>query len=572
MPARSMTHRQTNEARSSPSNPPRRWWKLHASTYLVAVGVLALLVLANVPGQVVVAPDPFALGRFPILSSSRSCEHGWPVTYLWREEVLVGNKTRLSPWSLSEGVLRASYFGLGLDLLAGAAALVLGVALYEAWRRRRSKVYQLHVRDLLVLMTVVSVAFGWLGWQAKQHRDEQEVLRQLGVTTTHCQWQPGGPSWMREWIGADRFRILDRVVSVELGHKQQFARWMHTAQSNGVLSGSDSPNDLGLPLIEGTDFVMPGLGGAFPTDNLPRYRAPAKPEASQSQAAAVLDADLAALGRLPNLQELILNQTGISNEQMTRVASLTGLRSLELSECRIGDEGLAFLSELTNLEGLFVSGVEVTDDGLEHLKKLNRLKNLRLETPWITDAGLAHIQHLTNLESLQIDSEIASGAALQHIGALTKLKYLFFHEADVADAHLAHIAHLTELEWLSLKFSGVTDAGLLHLSGMINLRNLDLGRAHITDAGLSHLKGLANLESLRLNHTEVTDTGLIYLETLTKLDELNLVRTQVTDAGLVHLQLLPNLRIVDLRNSRVTKQGVGKLRKALRKQSIVLGP
>ncbi len=595
-----MTQHQPHQAESPPSNPPR-WWRLHASTYLVLIGLAAVLALANVPGQIVVAPDPFARGGLPVLASCRSCEHGWPVAYLWREEVAVGNVTRLSPWSLSEGVLRFSYLGLGLDLLAAAAVLLLGVALYEAWRRRRSKVYQFHVRDLLILATVLSAAFAWLAWQAKQYREEQEVLRQLELTTTYCQWQPGGPSWIREWIGADRFRIFDRVLSIEIGHKQQFARWMRAAESDGVFSGTDSPNDLVLPLIEGTDPVIPGLGDALRADNLPRYRVPPQPEASQSQAAAALDDDLACLRRLARLRGLVLSQTGITDKQMAHLASLTGLQSLDLSEWQIGDEGLAHLAGLTKLEQLSLSSNGITDDGLVHLEGLHNLRNLTLNTRATTSAALVHLRDLTNLERLDVSVTGTTDAGLQHLTRLTKLKDLQLWRLKATDAELAHLAQLTALENLNLDFSEVTDAGLEHLSrlvnlprlhlrnarvtgpglahlkGLTNLRHLDLSATLLTDAGLAHLKGPANLEWLWLSDTQITDTGLIHLQTLSKLEALSLDNTQVTDAGLVHLESLPNLRMVFLRNTKATKQGVGKLRKvlrskALRKWSVVEGP
>ena len=600
-----MTGQESKHADPSRPEPQRSRWRPYPSTYVVLVVLSLLLTLANVPGQVVVAPDPLQSDPSPPrLGSCRTCEHGWPLTHMWRESVVVGTTTRLSVWSLSEGIQRISYFHLALNLIAGAVVLLLGAVFYEAWRRRRSKIYQFHVSDMLILIAVVSVVLAWLSSAAKQYRDEQEIVKQLDVISSGCEWQPGGSSWLREWIGDDYFRIFDRVVQVELGHKQHFARWLRDAETTGVLSANNVPDYAAVPRIEGTRSVMtdrdnalPGLsfpdhGPDYPAVpriegtgsvmtgqdhalsgfSLPDGRDEAQRQRSDSEILAALDADLVSLGRLTNLRGLILDKTGITDKEMARLAGLTKLQSLELRERRIGDGGLAYLADLTNLERLSLSGTGVTDDGLVHLKKLNKLKNLSLDTPWITDAGLAHIKHLTKLELLQIDSQIASGAALQHIGALTKLRCLTFHAAKVTDAHVAHIAHLTELEQLWLNFTGVTDAGLVHLSGMINLRNLNLGRAHITDAGLSHLKGLANLESLNLNGAHITDTGLVHLEALSKLESLNLGGAQVTDAGLVHLERLANLRFVFLRNTRVTKEGVARLRSALGNRTIVDGP
>ena len=567
-----MTAQDSKHADSSRPQPQRSRWRPYPSTYVVLVVLSLFLALANVPGQIVVAPDPLQPASSLGFASYRSCEHGWPATCLWREAVTVGTTTRLSVWRLSEGIQRISYLRVALNLLAAVAVLAFGAALYGAWRRRRLKIYQFYVSDLLILVAAISGLFAWLRSEATQYWDEQEIVKQLGLTSSGCEWQQGGPSWLREWIGDERLQIFDRVVQVELGHRQQFARYLRHAETSGIFSANDVPDFGVLPGLEGTDWDLTDRDNALPGLSFPDDRDEAPRHPSDAEILAALDADLVSLGRLTNLRGLILAKTGMSDKEMARLAGLIKLQSLELRERRIGDRGLAYLADLTNLERLSLSGTGVTDDGLVHLKKLDKLKNLSLQTPRITDAGLAHIKHLTKLELFQIDSEMASGAALRHLGALAKLRCLTFHEARVTDAHLAHIAHLTELEWLWLNFTSVTDAGLVHLSGMINLRHLDLRNARVTDAGLSHLKGLANLESLYLNGAHITDTGLVHLEALSKLESLNLGGAQVTDAGLVHLESLPNLRMVSLRNSRVTKQGAAKLRKALRKWSIVEGP
>jgi len=250
---------------------------------------------------------------------------------------------------------------------------------------------------MLILIAVVSVVLAWLSSAAKQYRDEQEIVKQLDVISSGCEWQPGGSSWLRKWIGDDYFRIFDRVVQVELGHKQHFARWLRDAETTGVLSANDVPDYPAVPRIEGTGSVMTDRDHALPGLSLPDDRDEAQRQRSDSEILAALDADLVSLGRLTNLRGLILDKTGITDKEMARLAGLTKLQSLELRERRIGDEGLAYLADLTNLERLSLSGTGVTDDGLVHLKKLNKLKNLSLGRAHITDAGLVHLERLANL-------------------------------------------------------------------------------------------------------------------------------------------------------------------------------
>ncbi|MDB5391893.1 MAG: hypothetical protein JWM11_7539 [Planctomycetaceae bacterium] len=82
----------------------------------------------------------------------------------------------------------------------------------------------------------------------------------------------------------------------------------------------------------------------------------------------VQDADLAALEKLPRLQNLFLGRTKIS------------------------DAGLGHLQKASHLETLSLNSTAVTDDGIKRLSHLKNLKTLNLQETKVTEAGVKELK------------------------------------------------------------------------------------------------------------------------------------------------------------------------------------
>src|SRR5215510_13971047 len=78
------------------------------------------------------------------------------------------------------------------------------------------------------------------------------------------------------------------------------------------------------------------------------------------------------------LRTVSLVATGISDAQLSYLASLTELEKLDLEATEIGDLGLAALRGMTGLKALNLSYTTVSDNGLAHLSSLPQLQELRL--------------------------------------------------------------------------------------------------------------------------------------------------------------------------------------------------
>jgi Leucine-rich repeat (LRR) protein len=534
---------------------------LHRSTYVVLAVLLAVLLLANVPGQIVRAPSILGNGPHTLpYFMEDDLQHGWPATYLWRLPNYQPNPRGgvfldwRSLWTLSRDVERWSWASLSLDLLVGLAVLALGATGYEVWRRRRAKLWQFHLSDLLALVVVASAVLGYWKIHADEYRSQQEALAALKVLDED-NWQPGGPTWIALLLGDRRFHFLDRVVSVVLGNTeepQHLARLRYLKRIIGL--GEEGFQYLRHhPQLEALDCSM------------------VMPKGDQ----------WACLRHVPNLKGLTLYDTAVTDADLVHVAGLKKLQHLCLSDNEITDQGLVHLAGLTDLRILSLGGTKITDAGLTHLNGLTSLQELYLSDS-VTPAGLDQLTGLTNLERLGLPWNI-DGQAILHLRHFRKLQELHVVARDLTDEQLAPLAEmiglelltiqgdqftgqglkalrpLSRLKQLSLSGANLTDVGLVHLGGLQQLDRLDLTSSRITGQGLAQLKALHGLKHLTLDGTGTTDADLLPLGELATLENLAIHNVPLTDASLSVLARLPRLTALFLDNTEVTDAGLPRL-------------
>ena len=221
---------------SGPIFSPRRW---HRSTWVVAAIIFLALLMANLPGQVVSFPRielPNSLQTgFPI---DWRYEHGWPWTYLVRAEFDHTFKMHMPMpwdgpssadcWKLWSDLPRLQYAALVGNLLIAAVLVYVSSAAFEWWRRRRNRIWQLHLIDIFLLIAVLSGVLALWVTARSQFRREQQVLSlpsdptapvdeefPLTLIESHST-KLGGPSWLRLLSEESPLRSFDRVIAVDL--------------------------------------------------------------------------------------------------------------------------------------------------------------------------------------------------------------------------------------------------------------------------------------------------------------------------------------------------------------------
>ena len=106
------------------------------------------------------------------------------------------------------------------------------------------------------------------------------------------------------------------------------------------------------------------------------------------RSAKLKDEDLELLKRFPNLRELSLGMTAITDAGLKHISGLKKLTILGLVGTKITDRGLRELKGLQNLEILRLGNTAIGDNGLKELESLKKLEDVGLRGTATTEAGL----------------------------------------------------------------------------------------------------------------------------------------------------------------------------------------
>lgn len=112
----------------------------------------------------------------------------------------------------------------------------------------------------------------------------------------------------------------------------------------------------------------------------------------------------------------------VDNAVIAPLANIPNLVELNLANTKVTDEGLASIAGLTNLTHLHLENTAITDAGLAHLKGLSNLVYLNLYNTKVTDAGMDHLSGLANLRKIYLwQTEVTDAGATQLQAALPKV-------------------------------------------------------------------------------------------------------------------------------------------------------
>ncbi|HUE72758.1 MAG TPA: hypothetical protein VMP01_17870 [Pirellulaceae bacterium] len=370
------------------------------------------------------------------------------------------------------------------------ASLICGV-LFEAWRRARKRIWQLHLRDLCGVTLVVSVVAAWYVHQQNRYAAQERTFDSPDIGLGPNLWaehQEGGVTWLRIMFGEPTFEFLDQPLSVSV-----YGGWTKLPQLT-------SAREVHIPFRSTTEELgylakMPQLEALNLNDDL---EAPA-------------DMIVAELPPLPRLRGLFLCQP--------------------VNRCRRIDR-------LASLEALRITG-EVDDQTIREIAALRNLRQLRLDTlPESTD--LMFLRLLPRLSAVDFSGHTLSAAAIQNIGQCRSLKVVSFYMSKVEGGTIRHLSKLENLEDLDLSYCEVTSQDIAPLGVLERLRILNLTETQVGD--LRFAATLKSLETLSLYDTEVTGEDLAPLVPLKKLHSLDLGYAPVGMEGLEYLRQIKQLK------------------------------
>lgn len=296
----------------------------------------------------------------------------------------------------------------------------------------------------------------------------------------------------------------------------------------------------------------------------------------------ITDKGIAVLSRLPNLRQLDLNSTAVSEPGLEVLRDCDHLERLNLMWTRTGDGVIRALAGKARFASL-TSGTQVTDAGLAALNSLPvfaewrggavemgltsyeagpNFLNLRGS---FTDDGMAALRQLNGLFALNIDAgELGITArGLQHlvdlphfgwlaadakddmmpvIAAMPRLRFLGCQDTIASDAAWVALGASRSIEYIwGRRCLGLRTAGFLALSRMPSIRALSVSCLNVEDRGIAALPSFPSL--VELMPMDVPDAGYRHIGECSTLESLVLMYCrETTDAAMEHLRHLRNLR------------------------------
>lgn len=191
------------------------------------------------------------------------------------------------------------------------------------------------------------------------------------------------------------------------------------------------------------------------------------------------------------LNQLTLSYREVTADELERLAEWPGLRKLTLIHARLSDEALAAFARLTTLEELRLEDCGLTDDRLQHLQLADTTKSLLLERNEIDGPGLAYVARLApttlglefnNLRDDTLDQ-------LPQLRSVVDLRLAYctgITDVGVRSGTLQRMTHVKRLNLRGLK--QVTDACLDELSKFAQLEHIGLRETAIGADGVARLK------------------------------------------------------------------------------------
>ena len=197
------------------------------------------------------------------------------------------------------------------------------------------------------------------------------------------------------------------------------------------------------------------------------------------------------LAGLFTLQELTIDATDVTQEELAVIAALPSLQKLTITNADLA--GVAPLGNAPELTHLNVSNNFIRS--IDAIGKLAKLQELDLHNNAVENiSALSHNTALTKLD--------LSGNNIDSIAPLASLTSLTWLDADAnAITQLGGIGNLTALAYLSLSENKLTD--ISSLSGCTSLNELYVATNELTS--ISALGSLDQLTHLDFSHNKVSE-------------------------------------------------------------------
>ncbi|MBX3435743.1 MAG: hypothetical protein KF847_20690 [Pirellulales bacterium] len=178
---------------------------------------------------------------------------------------------------------------------------------------------------------------------------------------------------------------------------------------------------------------------------------------------------------LPNLS-VTLSQTRVSGRGLSAFREAPNVIDLELSGVPLTDSDLAQLARLPKLQILYVDRTGVSGSDLSLLAKTPTLNSLCIDSSQATPAGVAELAKFPQLKSIIVVD--ATDACVANLATLRAPPMLSLRSGDVTAVSLSHLQKMNHLQHLLLFDTGFSESEL-------ELLRKALPECHVTQSSYS---------------------------------------------------------------------------------------
>jgi hypothetical protein len=460
---------------SAPIPARRPWYRLHCSTWLIVLLGLAAAVLIVVPGGIGRYPDepswvPASDWTSDTKEHDSAIVHGWPLPFLWRTPASwMGDPATIStslPWKLTDSVRGFRVWPLFADLAIAGLLLTLFTVLVE-WRRRRRRVFQFSLREILVVAPLMAVCLGWWWHERAADQKTKEHVAKLGLGYAFV-LAPRLPLWLRTLAGDEKlswtgFNGPANFPTIWWG-------WQGSAGSKEIQYLVEQfPAEVGIEIGEGDDV---------------------------SAVASIKRLERVDVGWGANLARILTALKGNTHVREMRIA---------INDRPMGPEQVSLIATMPRLDSLSV---------LEPVRPKSQ-------------AWVAELPRCRSLKYLRLGYIVLGKDALNALGCMKQLRCLRLDSSEFSsDADLHALCGLEALDELRLSATNLNDSGALRLLDLPNLRRLRIDRTKLTSAVIVRLldpsasRFAPGLEQICFDADAINDDVIAALKKLPRLHSI----------------------------------------------------
>ena len=239
--------------------------------------------------------------------------------------------------------------------------------------------------------------------------------------------------------------------------------------------------------------------------------------------------------QLKNLEKLGLYANNIEGGQLMYVKDLTQLKSLDLAENKLLEIPDGAFDNLVNLEELVLDHTGINTLDRKMMSKLVSLRDLLIE-----ENGFTNLDFL--VDNTSIKNILFRENRIRDISGVRNNKNLeMFWGGDNEVSDISVLKGQKELNYFSMKNNKISDISALKDS--TKLTNVYLSKNQITD--ISALEGKSFINNLEIDHNKISN--IEPLKGLTNLERLYINDNQIR--SFEPLKGLVNLRVLYLKNN-----------------------